>query len=226
MAPYFELFLTTLAGFFAIMNPLANAPIFLGLTQGFDTSERRKTALRAVLVAFFVVAVFSLLGQVLFSVFGITVASFRVAGGLIVFSIGFKMLEGRPSTVHHTKRAVAAARADGAMRPLGSASSGADAEVDDALSVAVSPLGVPLLAGPGTIATAVGFSAGDWAHASVTLAAFLLLCIVTWLTFLGAERVLGLFGRAFLPVITRLMGLILAVIGTQMFLLGLHEAGY
>jgi multiple antibiotic resistance protein len=54
----------------------------------------------------------------------------------------------------------------------------------------------------------------------------LLLCIVTWLTFLGAERVLGLFGRAFLPVITRLMGLILAVIGTQMFLLGLHEAGY
>jgi multiple antibiotic resistance protein len=85
---------------------------------------------------------------------------------------------------------------------------------------------VPLLAGPGTIATAIGFSAGHWEKEALTGIAFLLLCVLTFVSLVMGERLMRTLGRQALGVITRLMGLILAVIGTQMFLQGLKDAGF
>lgn len=238
-----QLFGTVLAGFFAIMNPLANTPIFLGLTDGMAHSARRAVAAKASLVAFVVVAAFALLGQVIFSVFGITTGAFRVAGGIIVFLIGYHMLHGEHSSLHHTKRAKRAAEAhhkknmlrqatpeSGDATPAGakteSASLDQEPEAQSILSVAVSPLGVPLLAGPGTIATAVGFSAGGWLQVGVTITAFATLCIGTWVSFVTGEKLVRALGPSVLTVITRLMGLILAVIGVQMLLHGLRESGF
>jgi multiple antibiotic resistance protein len=220
---HFHLFATVFAGFFAIMNPLANTPIFLGLTSDADEKQRRAIATQATLVAFVVVALFSALGQVIFNAFGITVAAFRIAGGIVVFMIGYRMLQGEHSKVQHTKRARDLARNG---EPSTQEDTGSDTELGE-LSVGVTPLAVPILAGPGTIATAVGFTgSGSWTKVAVTIFAFGLLCLGTWLCFVMGQKLVSFLGRPFLTVVTRLMGLILAVIGVQMFLHGIQAAGF
>jgi multiple antibiotic resistance protein len=172
------------------------------------------------LVAFGTVAVFTVLGQLIFSMFGITVAAFRIAGGVIIFLIGSQMLQGEVSPAHQTRRVRAASAGEAGALP---ASAGGSDE-EGRLSVAISPLGVPLLAGPGTIVTAIGFSAGHWRHAALSLIAFALLCVTTWFGFVAGERLVRYLGSSFLTVITRLMGLILAVVGTEMLITGLRAA--
>jgi multiple antibiotic resistance protein len=214
---------TMLAGFFAIMNPIANIPIFLGLTDGYGVGARRRVALRSTLVAFGTVAVFTVLGQLIFSMFGITIAAFRIAGGVIIFLIGYQMLQGEVSPAHQTRRVRDASSGEpGAPHSGPSGPTGIDDE--GMLSLAISPLGVPLLAGPGTIVTAIGFSAGHWRHAVLSLIAFAFLCVTTWFGFVTGERLVRYLGSSFLTVITRLMGLILAVVGTEMLLEGLRAA--
>ena len=215
---------TMLAGFFAIMNPIANIPIFLGLTDGYSAKARRRVALRSTLIAFATVTVFTLLGQLIFSMFGITIAAFRIAGGVIIFLIGYHMLQGEVSPAHQTARARELSTGEPSVR-TGARPSGAPViDEEGMLSVAISPLGVPLLAGPGTIVTAIGFSAGHWRHALLSLIAFALLCGATWFGFVAGERLVRYLGNSFLTVITRLMGLILAVVGTEMLITGLKQA--
>ncbi len=198
---------TVFMGFFAIMNPIANVPIFLGLTAGDDQRTTRAVALRSVLLAFVIVAVFSLTGKVVFELFGITLPAFRICGGLLVLLIGFHMLQGKQSSVHQLSQAE-----NRKCR-------------DAALSVAVSPLAMPILAGPGTIATAMSYSAkGGFPEVAVTIAVFAVLCLITYVLFVFGEKFVTFIGTGALGVITRMMGLILAVIGTQMVIEGVRGA--
>jgi multiple antibiotic resistance protein len=193
-------------GFLAIMNPLANTPVFLGLTGDDDTSTRRAVALRSLLLAFAIVSVFVLAGKLIFDLFGITLPAFRIAGGILVFAIGYSMLHGEPSRAHQATDATAAAR---------------EAE----LSVAISPLAVPILAGPGTIATAMSFVAErSLAHILVTLGSFALVCLISFALFVSGEKLIRYIGANAVSAVTRMMGLILAVIGVQMFIEGAHGA--
>jgi len=200
-------FATVFAGFFAIMNPLANTPVFLGVTAGDDARTRRKVALRALALTFALIATFSVMGKLIFQFFGLTMPALRIAGGLLVFKIGFDMLQGNSSKPHTLD----------------------DKQVQDRmtarLSVAISPLAVPLLAGPGTIATAMNFAAGEGnMPITVTLVAFGVLCLLSYLAFISGERLVALIGESALNIVTRLMGLILAVIGTQMAIEGIRGA--
>ena len=94
-------FFTVFMAFFAIMNPVANAPIFIGLTQGTDSTARRLIALRAVVVAFIIILVLAIGGREIFAIFGITLPAFRIAGGLMIGVIGCHMLQGMQSNVTH-----------------------------------------------------------------------------------------------------------------------------
>lgn len=97
--------------------------------------------------------------------------------------------------------------------------------LDAKLSIAISPLGMPLLAGPGTISTAMNFSAGGGiTNIAITIAVFAVLCIITYFFFIFGEKFVRYLGTSALGVITRMMGLILAAIGTQMVIEGLHGA--
>ncbi len=99
----------------------------------------------------------------------------------------------------------------------------AEGEADN--DIAVSPLAVPLLAGPGTIATAINYSAaGGWQEILVTISSFAVLCIITFFCFIFSSKILSIIGKGGLGIITRLMGLILAVIGVQMLVVGLNAA--
>lgn len=199
--------LSVFMGFFAIMNPIANTTVFLGLTASDERGLRRRVALQATLTTFAIVTVFCLLGSLIFTLFGITLPAFRITGGVLVALIGYQMLHGSPSSVHHPSEAD--------QRDSREA----------ALGVAITPLAIPILAGPGTIATAMNFaSTGGAAEMLVTISAFAVLCLITFLFFVFGEGLTRFLGKSGLNVITRLMGLILAVIGVQMLVDGINGA--
>jgi len=198
--------LTVFMGFFAIMNPIANTPVFLGLTAEDTPEMRRRVAAKSLVITFILITTFTLLGKLIFSLFGITLPAFQVTGGILVFMIGLQMLHGEPSKVHN---------------PAAPDSNSKQGE----LSVAVTPLAIPILGGPGTIAAAMNFSsAGELSIMAITIGAFALLCVITYIFFVSGERLVRILGDEGLSVITRLMGLILAVIGTQMFITGVFGA--
>lgn len=194
-----------IGGYFAIMNPLANTAIFTGMTAGMDDRLIRQTALKAVLTAFFVVMAFILLGKVIFDFFGITLPALRIAGGIMVFFIGFNMMHGNTSDAH---------------TPVSGSGSG-----NLQGGIAITPLGIPVLAGPGTIAVSMSYSAtGNTPQVAVNALVFSLMCVITYLFFLLGEKVEQRLGRDGLKVITQLMGLILSVIGVQIGMEGVFGA--
>lgn len=200
-------FTTVFMSFFAIMNPIANASLFVGLTEGMDTGTRRRVATHGVLIAFVITAVFALLGRQIFEVFGITLPAFRIAGGLLIMWVGFRLLQGRESRVHTPTDEDNAHSRDAAM------------------GISTTPLAMPILAGPGTIATAMNFTADSTMPEMVrTLTALAVVCVLTWLVFLSSQALVRFLGQNAIKVVTRLMGLILAVIGVQMLIEGIRGA--
>lgn len=199
--------LSVFMGFFAIMNPIANTPIFLGLTANDSPDIRKRVAATALLLSFALIVTFALLGKLIFSLFGITLPAFQIMGGILVALIGYQMLHGNQSAVHQPSTA------------------DQKASLDAALGVAVTPLAMPILAGPGTIATAMNFaSTGGITGMIVTVLAFAALCLITYGFFVSGERLISVLGQSGLNVITRIMGLILAVIGVQMLITGVFGA--
>ncbi|WED29317.1 MarC family protein [Vibrio sp. DW001] len=188
--------MTIFLSFFAIMNPIANTAAFAGLVGDKCKAEQTKIAAKALIITFFVILSFALLGKVIFHLFGITLSALRITGGILVFLVGYHMLNGHGSKLHSS-------------------------EGSEDADIAVSPLAVPLLAGPGTIATAMNYSSsGEITGIIITVSVFAVLCIMTFFCFIFSSSILALIGKSGLSIVTRLMGLILAVIGTQMVITG------
>lgn len=190
---------TVFLGFFAIMNPIANTAAFAGLVGDKSKAEQIKIAAKALIITFVVILAFALLGKAIFHLFGITISALRITGGILVFLVGYHMLNGHSSKLHST---------DG----------------NEETDIAVSPLAVPLLAGPGTIATAMNYSSsGEVTGILVTISVFAVICLITFVCFIFSSNILAVIGESGLSIVTRLMGLILAVIGTQMVITGVTE---
>ncbi len=186
-------------GFFAIMNPIANTAAFNGLVGNSGSSERFKIATKSLIITFGIVLLFSVLGKGIFHVFGITLPALRISGGILVFLVGYHMLNGNASSLQSSHKS-------------------------NLENIAVSPLAVPLLAGPGTIATAMNYSAsGELTRVLMTISIFALLCLITFFCFIFSSRIMALIGKGGLDIVTRLMGLILTVIGVQMLIAGVLE---
>ncbi|MFZ0452284.1 MAG: MarC family protein [Ignavibacteriaceae bacterium] len=198
---------TVFMGFFAIMNPIGNMPIFLGLVEGIDKSEQKKIAWKSVSLAFIIVAAFSIFGSLIFKAFGITLPAFQIGGGLLIFIVGYQLLQGKESAIHHP--------AEG--------ENDQDTSIED---IAISPLAIPILAGPGTISTAMNFVGvgSSVMHVTVVIGVFALICIITFFCFVFGENILLHFKKGIVKVITRLMGLIITIISVQMVIAGIHNA--
>lgn len=195
------------AGFLAIMNPIASISIFLTLTANENEENVKKIAFQSTLTALFIVILFSLAGHYLLSFFGVTFTALRLTGGILVALIGYEMLQGIPTNTNKAED-----------------SGNGTLEEEEEHSVAITPLGIPLLAGPGVIITAMNFSAGGIINCIITILAFALLCLITFFVFVFGKQIKRIIGTNILKVITRMMGLILAVIGIQMFLEGAYSA--
>ncbi len=143
---------------------------------------------------------FAFLGKSIFHLFGITLPALRITGGILIFIIGYQMLHGESSSIQKPSE-------------------------HGHTDLSIFPLAVPILAGPGTIATAMNYSAaGNWVEIMVTLAAFASLCLIMFIFFMFGERIVNVIGESGMRIVTRLMGLILAVVGTQMLIEVVYDA--
>lgn len=194
-------------GFFAIMNPLSSVSIFIALTADETEEEKKKIALQSVVTAFLIILVFSIAGHFILKMFGISFSALRIAGGILVAKIGYDMLQGKNSNV---------------IRPSKETIQETIKEEDP--TVAITPLGMPLLAGPGTIITAMSFSSGGIDRLIITIISFGILCLITYFSFIAGDKIKKVLGTSTLKVITRMMGMILTVIGIQMLINGTYSA--
>lgn len=203
---YLEFAVTVFLGFFAIVNPISNIPVFINLTAYMNDERRKQIAFRACLIAFCIIVVFSVAGKFIFYVFGITLAALRVTGGILVFVIGYQMIMGNDNNTNVNKGVKD------------------DVQPDQGISMAITPLAMPLMAGPGTITTAMSFSASkNITHLVMVILIYGLLALIAYACFLSGKRIVKLIGENSMLVITKMMGLILSVIGVQMFAQGANE---
>jgi multiple antibiotic resistance protein len=196
--------ITVFTGFFAIMNPISNMPIFLSLTEGADKETKQRINLKAILVAFIIVAVFVLLGNFIFDLFGITIPAFKITGGILIFFVGFEMLQSKKSNIKNLR----------------------NVNIDE--NIAISPLAIPILAGPGTIVTATNFVANttSYMYIAVVILVFALMCFLNYLAFTLSDIIAKKIGDNVISVIGKLMGLIIAIIGTNMIIQGIKLSFY
>lgn len=184
--------------FFAIMNPIANTPIFLGLVDGEDKERKKKIAKTASITAFIIVVAFIIAGKYIFELFGITIPAFKITGGILIFYVGFEMLMSKKSKVHN------------------------NANTEDKSNLAVSPLAIPILAGPGTIVTAMNFvTDATYVHIGIVIFIFAVMIFLTYLAFSLSDLIVEKVGANLIAVVGKLMGLILAIIGTGMITEGI-----
>ena len=188
--------------FFAIMNPISNLPTYMALIADDSQKISRKIAFRSLLIAFVIITVFIFSGDFIFKVFGITIVSFRIAGGILVAVIGYHMINGNhsPSYKGMEQQAVNS----------------------DPMSIAISPLAMPLFAGPGTITTALSLANGGLQNQLITVVAFALLCVITYLLLRSAKQIAGFLGENLMKIITKMMGLLLFSIGIQMIIVSVQ----
>ena len=198
--------ITVFMGFFAMLNPIGNIPVFLGMVQDFDKKTQNRVALRATITAFTIITIFSVFGHIIFRVFGITVPAFQIAGGIIVFIIGFQMLNSKENPIH-------------AQTP-----DEKEQMQQIAHDMAITPLGIPLLAGPGTISTAMNFVGAEKSITNVVMVVgiFGLMCLITYILFFSSRFIASKINPGMLKVISKIMGLILAVIAVQMMINGIE----
>ena len=197
--------LKPLIALLALVNPIGVVPFFIHFTQSFSPAQRRHTIRVTAFAVFAVVAVSALAGLRILEFFGISIASFRVGGGLLLLISSLQMLSAQP---------VASQASD--------ASEGAQ-KADAGASIAVVPLAIPLLTGPGTISTVVIYAerAARWWELAVLVGYGVVIGAATFLAFSAAGRIAALLGPTGINVMTRLMGLILAALAVELMALGL-----
>lgn len=199
----FTTYLQFFIGLMAIINPIGLLPVFVGLTSHQNSEERERTALNAIVAVAVILLVVLYMGQAILNVFSISIASFRIAGGVLITMIALSMLQGRLGEVKHTKEE--------------------DRENASKESVAVVPLALPLMAGPGAMSSVIVYAAehGHWWDYMFLSIAIALVAVFCWLIFRAAPLLNKVMGQTGINVVTRIMGLIMMAIGVEFLAAGL-----
>lgn len=201
---------TAFASIFAVMNPVGNLPVFVAITEGYSPELKRKVRNKVCIVAGSVLVVFALFGNVIFDLYGITIPAFKIAGGILLFSIAFTMTRGQL-----TKSKMTDEEAE---------------EASEKEEVGVVPLGIPLFAGPGAITTVMIYVsyAQDSGEPTLNLL-FIFLGIfatvaISFVLLKYAEPLFSRMGKSGAMAFTRIMGLLLAAMAVEFVLSGTFEA--
>jgi multiple antibiotic resistance protein len=193
--------LTVFTAFFAIMNPIINIPVFIKLTEGQEQKKKREIAKTATLIAFVILVAFILIGKYIFQLFGLTIPAFKIFGGVLISFIGFGMLQANKTGAHMLK----------------------DTLYDD--GVTISPLAIPILAGPGDIVTAMNFVVNaKILHLLIVVSIIALLLFLTYLAFVYSNHIVRILGDKNIVIISKIMGIILGVFGVNMLIEGIKLA--
>lgn len=200
MTELLEYFVLCLTSFFTMYNPITNMPVYMTLTSGLSEKEAHKTAIKAVSVAFITACVFALTGNYILKIFQISIYGLQIVGFFVFFKLGSDMLNAR-LTNHTTAEKT---------------------ETDYATDIAITPLGIPLICGPGLITMSIlriSEATSCYYKLAFFVALFLIACI-TLLLFLASRYIAEKIGRTGLKVITKIMGLILMVIAVEFLIAG------
>ncbi len=197
MTGYVSLFLMSLSAVFFVVDPIGVVPLFLAMTAGDSQEKMRRTAMRACLVACGMMLFFALFGGVIFKVFGVSLGAFRVAGGILLLITSLDMLRARPSETRTTPTE----EQEGVVKE----------------DVAIVPLAIPLLSGPGAIATAMVLMArGDTLTSAIpVLAAIVLTFVASYFILRASGMIQRVLRQSGVAIVERVMGLILAAIAVQ-----------
>jgi multiple antibiotic resistance protein len=195
-----------LSAIFFVIDPLANVPIFLTITSGDSVEQRKRTAVRAAFAAWLTLSTFAVAGGLIFKALGISMGAFKIAGGIMLLLMAIDMMRAQPSPT----RSTAEEQTESIAR-------------DD---VAIMPLAIPMLAGPGAIATVmVLMSRAAW-HPVRTTAVFVAVsvtCVVTWLLMRSAASAERLLPKTLLRALERIMGLLLAAVAVEFIAGGVRD---
>lgn len=205
MDDFAQFALITFTSILFLVDPIAVVPTFLVITQGESEERRRATARRACLAAAILLVVFAAAGNLIFRAFGITLPAFRIAGGAILWLVAMDMLRGERPTQE------------------------SEAEIDEGRrkeDVALTPLAMPMLAGPGAISTVMVLSAQahTTARTAVVYGSIVVTMLISWIMLRVGDRVMSRFGQTGIRVIMRIMGLMLAAVAVQFIITGVKEA--
>ncbi len=198
----FQFFILCLTTLFTLINPIGIAPLLMVMTDRFAKSDKISIAKKGSLTAFITLVLFAILGSVIFSFFGITLEAFQIMGGIIFFRNGLRMLEAKIGRSRTTP-----------------AEQEESQESDD---IAISPIGIPLIAGPGAITATMLLSSQTpyiYSYATLALAIMIVLSFV-YLILRNGELIIKVLGTSIMRIIQRLMGLILLVIAVQFVING------
>ena len=198
-------YLKFFAALVAIVNPIGAIPIFINLTSDNSEKQRQGNALRASYATAVILLAVLFTGETLLSFFGISIASFRVGGGILILLMAISMLHARISPAKHTAE-----------------------EAEDSVdreTVAVVPLGTPLLAGPGAISTVILYAQrhGSALHYTILAAVVIVISLSVFLSFRAAPVIAKYLGKTGINVVTRIMGLIMAAVGVEFIANGLKQ---
>lgn len=188
--------------FFTLINPLGSMPVFLGMTSSLTEHQRKVTARKAVIVAFFTLLLFAFSGQLMFSFFGISVNSFRIVGGIIFFLMGQDMLHAR----------------------LGKMKFNDEREENSYVNdISITPLAIPMIAGPGAITNSIVLmdDASSLEKKVTLIVVMIVIMALTFLIFISATKISKALGETGNRVLMKLMGLIVMVIAVEFFFSGL-----
>ena len=186
----------------AIVNPLGAVPLYIALTAPYTKEHRRATLRRAIATAFGVLVVFAVAGTYILNFFGITRQAFQVAGGILFFAVGWDMLQAKRSRVKTTEEE--------------------ESESSHKEDVGIIPLGLPTLAGPGAITTVIALNgqAESLLDSIAVYIAIVVVLLICWVTLAAAPALTKRMGQTGMNVMTRLMGLIVMVVGAQFVING------
>jgi multiple antibiotic resistance protein len=204
---YVRFSLLALSSIFFLVDPFAAIPSFIAITSGVDPARRRRMAWKAAVTCFIVLVAFALGGKFIFSLFGIRLPAFEIAGGLILLLIGIDMLEAKRSP---TQESVEETQEGAAREDAG-----------------IVPLGIPMLAGPGAISSVmvlVGQAPNHWEQLAI-LISIAVTAAVSFLVLNGADRLRKLLGETGIRILVRIMGLLLVALAMQFFVNGLTDLG-
>ncbi|MBX3330149.1 MAG: NAAT family transporter [Nitrospira sp.] len=190
---------------FVIANPIGVTPLFISLTNRQTEEQRRHTARLTATTVIIVLITAMFLGEAILHLFGIRMASFRAGGGILILLMAIAMLQARPSPTHHT------------------AEESKEAAVRD--EVAVVPLGIPLVAGPGAISTVIIYADQATTWFDMTMLFLTVLCVAgsVWIALHLSDRIRVVLGTTGINIVTRLLGLILAAVGVEFLADGLAQ---
>jgi len=204
---YVRFSVLALSTIFFLVDPFAAMPTFLSITEGSDLARRRRIARKGAMTTLIVLATFAFAGEEIFHILGISLPAFEIAGGIILTLIGLDMLQARRSA---TQEVVGDTEAAAAKEDAG-----------------VVPLGVPMLAGPGSIASVmvlVGQAHARWQMGAI-LGAIVVTAAACYLILSHSDKVVKLLGPAGIRILVRVMGLLLVALAAQNFVNGLADLG-